>query len=590
MKLEIIDKETRSKVEMIRTYDYVQYIDEFIGEGRFQINLPVSDASIPYLVRGNYIVFEEGIVGVIRSIKDSQDENMQIVVSGKLTNSILSIRSILKTERYSGNLSEISRSLITTHFISPTDEKRKIDLISLAEDVKYIPDSENISFCDTGNTVIKSIATTFAPYGYGFELYPILDSYDESLGVLHNLSSLEFRVLKPVDRTIGNEEGNTPVVFSFQLSNLSRLEYEEDGSSYCSTAIVASEGRGQDRKTLEVGELELSGIDRVELYVDARDINSLDENGNQIAEEELFDLMEQRGLEKLEGHKVFTSFEGNVIVSGNNRYVYGVDFYKGDYVSIIDNKFNRVFNLQITSVTKSISQGVEYFDVGFGLDKMTTDKLIDTSTSKPTGGYGSGGSYAPPGEATTVTVRVNSVQTGDPGTDASVTNVGDDVNVRLNFVIPRGATGETGAPGKDGKNGANGISSTIEVGEVKTVNPDQPAKVINVGTGVAAKFNFEIPKGIPGEGAESLSAQLGGFSFGYTDDGKPGFREEGADTFTPFSSGSSGGTGREITFSLFTGEGYVFYPVANRFADGSLDEPLIISRTQRTISFGEIIL
>ena len=376
MKLEIIDKETRSKVEMIRTYDYVQYVDEFIGEGRFQINLPVSAVSMPYLVRGNYIIFEEGVVGVIKSIKDSQDENMQIIVSGQLTNSILSIRSILKTERYSGNLSEISRSLVTAHFISPTDEKRKIDLISLAEDIRYIPNSENISFCDTGNTIRKSIATTFAPYGYGFELYPILDDYDESLGILHNLSSLEFRVLKPVNRTIGNEEGNIPVVFSFQLSNLSRLEYEEDGSKYCSVAIVASEGTGQDRKTLEVGDTSLEGIDRVELYVDARDISSTDSSGNQISEQELFSLMEQRGLEKLEEHKVFTSFEGNVIVDGDNRYTYGVDFYKGDYVSVIDTKFNRVFNLQISSVEKSISQGVEYFDITFGRDKVTTKKLL----------------------------------------------------------------------------------------------------------------------------------------------------------------------------------------------------------------------
>lgn len=483
MKLEIIDKSTRLKVEMIRTYEYAQYTDELVGEGTFKINLPVSDVSIPYLVRGNYIVFEEGIVGIINSVKDLQDDDMQIVVSGKLTNSILSIRSILRTERYSGNLSEISRNLITNNFIEPEDPNRKVSIISLSEDKKYIPTSESITFCDTGNTIRKSIATTFSPHGYGFELYPILDNYDEESGVIHNLSSLEFRVIKPVDRTINNKDGNTPVVFAFQLSNLSRLEYEEDGSSYCSIAVVASDGVGQDRRILEVGTTELSDLDRVELYVDARDIISTDENGQELPEEDIQSLMSQRGLEKLEGHRVFTSFDGSVILSGNNRYVYGEDFYKGDYVSIVDEKFNRVFDLQITSVTKSISQGVEFFDIGFGIDKMSTKKLINTST---------GNSY-----------------------------------------------------------GGSSVSS---------------------------------------EYVESIATSLGGFSFGYTEDGKPGFIEAGADTVIPFSSGGSGGSGRTISFSSFFGEGYVFYPTAVSFADKSSDTPYRINRQQRTISFVETTL
>ena len=378
MLLDIVDKYTRQKIEMIRTYDYVQYVDEFIGEGKFQINLPISDVALPFLKRGNYIIFERGIVGIIKSIKDSQEENMQIIVSGKLTNHILSYRSILKTERYSGNLSHVARSLVENNFINPNDEKRKIELITLSSNVDFIPDSNTIKFCDTGNDIRKSIATTFAPYGYGFELYPILDDINEDEGIIHNLSSLEFRVLKPVDRTIGNSENNTPVVFAFQLSNLSRLEYEEDGSLYRSVAIVASEGVGEERNILEVGGINSTGLDRIELYVDARDISSTDEDGNELTEEEFLSLMEQRGLEKLEGHKVFTSFDGNVITSGDNRYTYGVDFYKGDYVSIIDDKFDRIFNLQIISVTKTISQGIEYFDVGFGFDKVAIKRMINT--------------------------------------------------------------------------------------------------------------------------------------------------------------------------------------------------------------------
>lgn len=49
----------------------------------------------------------------------------------------------------------------------------------------------------------------------------------------------------------------------------------------------------------------------------------------------------------------------------------------------------------------------------------------------------------PPGKA--ATVQVGTTTTGDPGTQASVANVGDENAAILNFIIPAGATGPTGA-------------------------------------------------------------------------------------------------------------------------------------------------
>ena len=79
--------------------------------------------------------------------------------------------------------------------------------------------------------------------------------------------------------------------------------------------------------------------------------------------------MKQRGIEKLEEHKKFISFDGS-IVEGNMKYTYKEDFYKGDYVSVIDKNNGNIFNLQIVSVTKSVSNGVEYFDITFGYDRL----------------------------------------------------------------------------------------------------------------------------------------------------------------------------------------------------------------------------
>lgn len=58
----------------------------------------------------------------------------------------------------------------------------------------------------------------------------------------------------------------------------------------------------------------------------------------------------------------------------------------------------------------------------------------------------------------TVSVEVNSTTTGAPGSSASVTNSGTDVNVKLDFVVPAGATGATGATGPAGTPGAPGAT------------------------------------------------------------------------------------------------------------------------------------
>ena len=69
-------------------------------------------------------------------------------------------------------------------------------------------------------------------------------------------------------------------------------------------------------------------------------------------------------------------------------------------------------------------------------------------------GVGSSSSVSGGGGPTTVSVAVNSTTTGAAGTNASVTNSGDEVNVMLDFVIPRGDTGATGATGPTGPTGA----------------------------------------------------------------------------------------------------------------------------------------
>jgi len=80
------------------------------------------------------------------------------------------------------------------------------------------------------------------------------------------------------------------------------------------------------------------------------------------------------------------------------------------------------------------------------------------------------------------TVAVGSTTTGDPGTDAEVTNSGDEHNAVLNFKIPKGATGATG-------NGIASIELLTTVGLVKTYR-------ITMTSGAHFDYNVEDGNGI----------------------------------------------------------------------------------------------
>ena len=129
---------------------------------------------------------------------------------------------------------------------------------------------------------------------------------------------------------------------------------------------------------------------------------------------------------------------------------------------------------------------------------------------------------------TNVSVRVGTVETLPAGSSAYVENVGTPTGVVLNFGIPQGIQGEQGIRGEQGiqgekgdtgskgekgdkgDTGATGEAATIQVGTVTTLNPSEPAYVQNVGTEQNAIFNFGIPKGDAGSGANADFSDITG--------------------------------------------------------------------------------
>lgn len=117
----------------------------------------------------------------------------------------------------------------------------------------------------------------------------------------------------------------------------------------------------------------------------------------------------------------------------------------------------------------------------------------------PQGEQGEPGATGPQGDpGAAATIDVGTVTTGDPGTDAAVTNSGTANAAIFNFTIPQGVQGPQGIQGPQGVQGEAGEAATIQVGTVSTGEPGTEASVTNGGTENAAVFNFIIPRGEQG--------------------------------------------------------------------------------------------
>ena len=284
MLLEVYNGKSNDRVDVIRTYMFVQYTDYFNDVGTFTVKVPITEKSLPNLmVEGNYILFEiiggKVEMGVIKYFHKEGIETPYVEIKGYMFSHILTYRVFQKTYKQYGRVFDIQREFITRMFINCDDMRRQIDEFMLAP--TYAQDTEKVQFCETGADAAEAIKNMNEPYGYGFALTPALAKYDPTTGRNQNIMNYVFRQYVPTVRTIKNEQGNDPVVFDMELSNLSDLMYEVDATASKTVAIVAGEDVGENRKLIEVGVSSLSGIDRNELYVDARDLQMEEQEANQ---------------------------------------------------------------------------------------------------------------------------------------------------------------------------------------------------------------------------------------------------------------------------------------------------------------------
>lgn len=384
--IEILD-ENLKKVDILRKYTFVQYNDKFREVGTFKINARIVQENLYLLDRTKefYVLFDGTVFGKVENVKRESDSEYEqtIVLSGRLGLLLFTKRVIAGTIKFKGNTAQFVKDVIYNEIVKDQRSKRYVNI-----DIQYDDETYLTSFCSlidkqvTGGYVWDSVQSVLEQDKLGLYFVPIVETeHIPSWGTEPtNISKWKLTISAGKDRTKGNTKGNVPVVFSQSLSNIARTDYELDTQKYCNVAYVAGEGEEEQRKWYEVYAKEetargiegKTGWKRNELWIDARDIQSTDEEGNEIAEAEYETLIKQRADEKFTDNAVEESYTAT-LTEANKQYTYGVDYILGDLVTVIDDELGISIDVQITGVTKSTEGVREIVDIDFTYGKVNRD-------------------------------------------------------------------------------------------------------------------------------------------------------------------------------------------------------------------------
>lgn len=365
--LYLLDDELNRK-HIIDTYSSLIWAKRYNDLGDFELIIAASQDNFKKIEECKYIMRnDDDMVCKIKKteVKTDAENGSQLIITGTDIKDILKQRIIMKQTNFNGLVEEYIRTLIKDAIINPTDSDRKISNFILAEKEGYTEKiSEQVTYDNLGDKIQKLCQQ----YGWGYK-------------VNINEGKFVFSLFKGNDIT-------DYITFSADYDNISTTDYSRDDSNIKNFALVAGEGEGAERRTISIGKG--IGIDRHELYLDARDISSTidyeellvnypngsekvignviyyqvngmniailekDDSGEitevRLCDEIYINSLRNTGNERLSKYTSVTSFSGEVITSMG--YKYKEDYNLGDIVNIV-NEFGVSINARITEIIES---------------------------------------------------------------------------------------------------------------------------------------------------------------------------------------------------------------------------------------------
>lgn len=252
----VLDRDL-NRIGMIDNYESIIWANRYIDIGDCELYLPATTTALSLLQKGYYLARDDDdMVCRIESIEIDTDVETgnHLIVTGYDAKKIIDQRVVWSQMNIDGLVEDEIRTLVQKSVCAPNLYARQIKN-SQNQQMFYLGDragftdviSEQVSYKNVGEK-IREICTK---YGWGYK-------------VTVDLNKFWFVLYAGDDRS-------TSVVFSKDYENLRSTKYIDDSSNLANVALVAGEGEGSARSRNVSGYAE--GIDRFEIYVDAKDIS-----------------------------------------------------------------------------------------------------------------------------------------------------------------------------------------------------------------------------------------------------------------------------------------------------------------------------
>lgn len=325
-------------ISIVDVYESFIWTDRYYEYGDFELFTSMTDTILSYIRQDYYLQSRESehvmIIEKIRINSDSENGN-HITVTGRSLESILDRRIVWGQKTITGNLQNGIRTLLNENVISPADNKRRISNFIFEASTDPAITSLKIDAQYTGDNLYDVINKICSERSIGFKV------------TLNNNKQFVFKLYAGTDRSY-DQSVNPYVIFSPKFENIINSNYVESKSALKTVTLVGGEGEGSARKYTTVGGG--SGLNRRELFTDARDISSDVGDGVVLSDAAYTAQLQQRGKEKLAENTDVTSFEGQVETTVMFRY--GEDFFNGDVVQIA-NEYGHETKARIVEIVMS---------------------------------------------------------------------------------------------------------------------------------------------------------------------------------------------------------------------------------------------
>lgn len=337
------------RIGLLQHEDGVQWMENYQSPGEVKIDARATPENCEMLVDGNRIFnADTNTVARICHVDLLQSETESVLtVRANLTSELLSDRVLMATER----VANVEAAMYGIY------SKNRRGLPIFAGDVQGY--TEQVDMEITWGSVLEAEQKLAEISGLGFSVI-----FDPESG------AETFRVYKGVDRSDEQSPGYVGY-FGTDVGNIQDISVTTGTTDYKNVAVVAGGGEGADREVRVVSLGNVSGENRRELYVDARDLQrkyqvaaptgEVDDEGNPIyhyeirnySDKEYYAMLDARGRKKLSEH--LRSFSITCTIVQNNMF-YGVDYFLGDRMPVKLLEYGIYASARITSVTMVYEQ------------------------------------------------------------------------------------------------------------------------------------------------------------------------------------------------------------------------------------------